>query len=866
MSLTLWTSPPPAPPSHDASASDSDDDSHDDDDDDEDDQATALRLHHLHLQLSQTNSYDAHVNYIDALRKAAELEKLRLAREAMNAVFPLTPNMWLEWCEDESRLATSPDLVPAVEALYERGVQEYLSVPLWLHYLEFVEERDTAVAECTKEGITKMRALFERALTSTGLHYTEGGKVWEAYRDYESALLLSMAEASSEAKSKQVEIIRNLFHRQLRIPLADHAQTLEQYKDWEQNQDVQIGNENDDLSGLPGGVISAYKTADQMSKARVTYESNIGAEKPVDGDLLQHYLVYISVEEATGDPARAQIMFERAISVFPVTSEVWLKYTSYLDVNLKVSSVIRNVYARAVRNCPWVGALWTKYILALERAAAPEPEISSVFERALGGGFQTPNEYEDVYLTRAHCLRRRIVGAGASSDQTSNSVLLHDVFERGTEFMSTYFPDHVNHNIRLWTYWAHLEARLLMDITAARGVWENLIKTHGWMLEVWQNYISMELLLGNVKEVRTLYKRCISRRLEGMGTEVMCTAWLRFEEEYGTLEDYDRALLKIGPRVAEVQSLQNQQEHKAVAERAKVESGPRPSEKSKLKKDPNSRSSKINDNAPKSSGKKRGLGHIESENPGKRQKGHREPVKEADQIETSVPAADMDSRMEEAEPVDQTSENASREENLKQSKESSKPVIFKDECTAFLSNVPFEVTEEDLKEFFSPSRVKEVRILRERDTARPRGLVYVDFEDEESLIAAIAKNKEKLKGRQLSIARSDPKGGRGGGRGFGASRGGRTSASGRGGGRGSNGRGDSGNTSGGGRGLAGPPTVGHRRGGHLKLTGSNTFAVPRTVARPLGWGNPQVTSSSNPSGDEAPKSNSEFREMLMKKS
>lgn len=42
----------------------------------------------------------------------------------------------------------------------------------------------------------------------------------------------------------------------------------------------------------------------------------------------------------------------------------------------------------------------------------------------------------------------------------------------------------------------------------------------GWMLEVWQNYISMELLLGNVKETRTLYKRCYSRRLEGAGTEV----------------------------------------------------------------------------------------------------------------------------------------------------------------------------------------------------------------------------------------------------------------------------------------------------------------------------------------------------------
>jgi hypothetical protein len=52
----------------------------------------------------------------------------------------------------------------------------------------------------------------------------------------------------------------------------------------------------------------------------------------------------------------------------------------------------------------------------------------------------------------------------------------------------------------------------------------------------------------------------------------------------------------------------------------------------------------------------------------------------------------------------------------------------------------------------------------------------------------------------------------------------------------------------------------------VKLTGSNTFAMPRNVARPLGWGNPQIATSSNPSGDEVPKSNSEFREMLMKKS
>lgn len=45
---------------------------------------------------------------------------------------------------------------------------------------------------------------------------------------------------------------------------------------------------------------------------------------------------------------------------------------------MQVASVIRNVYERAVRNCPWVGSLWTKYLLALERTSAPETEHAAV--------------------------------------------------------------------------------------------------------------------------------------------------------------------------------------------------------------------------------------------------------------------------------------------------------------------------------------------------------------------------------------------------------------------------------------------------------------------------------------------------------
>lgn len=41
-----------------------------------------------------------------------------------------------------------------------------------------------------------------------------------------------------------------------------------------------------------------------------------------------------------------------------------------------------------------------------------------------------------------------------------------------------------------------------------------------------------------------------------------------------------------------------------------------------------------------------------------------------------------------------------------------------------------------------------------------KGLAYVDFSDDAHLAAAVAKNKQTLLGKRLSIARSDPKHGK----------------------------------------------------------------------------------------------------------
>ena len=51
--------------------------------------------------------------------------------------------------------------------------------------------------------------------------------------------------------------------------------------------------------------------------------------------------------------------------------------------------------------------------------------------------------------------------------------------------------------------------------------------------ETWAGYIAMERSRRNVREARSLYKKCHSRRLQDGGQAAICEAWLRFEREQG---------------------------------------------------------------------------------------------------------------------------------------------------------------------------------------------------------------------------------------------------------------------------------------------------------------------------------------------
>jgi hypothetical protein len=85
----------------------------------------------------------------------------------------------------------------------------------------------------------------------------------------------------------------------------------------------------------------------------------------------------------------------------------------------------------------------------------------------------------EVILARADFLRRRLPPApadAADADAGAAAAPVRMFFSSASDLMAQYFPDYADKALRLPGYWAHVEAFVLRDAAAARGVWEGVVK------------------------------------------------------------------------------------------------------------------------------------------------------------------------------------------------------------------------------------------------------------------------------------------------------------------------------------------------------------------------------------------------------
>ena len=81
----------------------------------------------------------------------------------------------------------------------------------------------------------------------------------------------------------------------------------------------------------------------------------------------------------------------------------------------------------------------------------------------------------------------------------------------------------------------------------------------------------------------------------------------------------------------------------------------------------------------------------------------------------------------------------------------------------YVGNLAHSATEEDLRQAFGQhGEVSEVKIVKDRETGRPRGFAFVEMPDGTAAATAIKElNLHEIDGRSITVDEARPKRGRG---------------------------------------------------------------------------------------------------------
>ena len=495
-----------------------------DDDGTEMDQQTAAEIERLKdVILTNPFSYDDYIKLISLLRSSGELEEVRDVREQFAKRFPLSPSLWKEWISDEQRMATTPEEKQSVIDLFERAVQDYVSVDLWIEYCQFMMSLMN-----TQSGLEKVRQVVSKAISFVGLDPSQGSLIWSFWIEFERALL--QLATTEEDKKSQVEKIYDVYRRMLRVPHLSMEGTLEEFLAFVE--EVKESVAFPDVERVKSEYESTWKKLQQL----IPFEESL--LKADESSCREEYIKYIEFAESRCDPATTQSIYERTVTNHCLDADIWTRYIDYLESKLKVLDVSRKVLYRATRNCPWSCVLWIKYLRCLERHSVPRNEVIETFETALKAGLPSGSDFLQLWTAYLD-YTRRVTDFSSEKDVER----MRKSFVMAADHLAT-MPD-ADPNFTILQYSAKVEAAQCNSMGVAREIWNNMMEqpTLSSQAQLWIEYFYLERLHGDLHHAKEALSRGL--KLSCDWPETIGLLFIKLEREEGsTLNGYEDALKK----------------------------------------------------------------------------------------------------------------------------------------------------------------------------------------------------------------------------------------------------------------------------------------------------------------------------------
>ncbi|RLN20852.1 hypothetical protein BBJ28_00001005 [Nothophytophthora sp. Chile5] len=438
--------------------------------------------------------------------------------------FPLCFGYWNKYAQYEYSLgskltADGSGTIAEPEAaqkkareVYERGVQAVRhSVDMWMKYCEFLIHTLQSPVEETRaydsipflfsppaskhNRLVSIRAnrllllllwtvcrALESAVTACGAD-PMAGPLWELYIQLET-IVNDMPRLNQVFKRIMHQPLRNLeefWEKYNQFVLAQQLQTLATMEE----QKALVGNEDDELMDeglLRVKIVNAVET--EKNKAvegiyrRQAFEAGIDRSyfhvTPVSDAALKNWHSYLDFEEAAGETARCETLYERCLISCANYEEMWLRYTAWKE-KVQGFDAADAVFQRAV-------TIFLKYRASIYLEYAAFLEAHEKLQKAQDTYMKVLSDIApklaEAFLRYCNFERRR-----------GDVEMAKTWFERGLEAVE----DQTDVYAYVAISYATFLHKTVGDVASARSVFERSVEKHDASLLLWLNFLHFEV-------------------------------------------------------------------------------------------------------------------------------------------------------------------------------------------------------------------------------------------------------------------------------------------------------------------------------------------------------------------------------------
>ncbi|XP_058062815.1 squamous cell carcinoma antigen recognized by T-cells 3 [Anopheles bellator] len=662
-------------------------------------------------------NYDNYVQLLEVAHEMNDLDKIRQSAEIFAAMYPLSPDIWLRWLKIEASLASTDEQIEKVEKLFQRALTDYYSAEVALEF---------AGLALKTENKTIAERIWNILIPTYALHTFKGRSIFEAYRED----VLAKNGDSVESFNR----VARIYEQELKIPLRNMEDSYIEYK-------LLCEKYKSMLTDLDEEKFERrYKQAKAALQHMLPHETALAAlESHQHQERAELYRKYIADCRSEIDDDEKQILYERMVTECCLDGTVWLDYLRYLrhfppDPDDNPSSIVfrqtpLDLVNRALRNCTWSAELFVEKMRIVEREqkASSKMTVVKIMEDVASAGLQTPEASVKVWLEYLTFLRRY-----TDFESEKERDILRANFDLAWNQLGRTWGVLADPQCKILQFWGRLEYDAFREPNKGRDLWLSVMESadNSTRAGLWIEFAEMEAKR-NADAVRKLYRKAITSN--GLDDpETLAAAWLRFERCNGTLEQliFAQELCKATIEkyyktlIKPVRSAKGKQRVDAVA------------------KDTPCSDTTRKDGATDGTAKKNLKRTHE-------QSAVNDTPKEEFKI-PAIPSINSASKSGEtnSETAEETHERSDGEVKRAKLETTEKGTETRQ---VFISNLSFEVTEQEIRDTFPELSIENIELVAS-SSGKSRGFGYVLLSNEQDVPKALSFDRRPLAGRPVFIS------------------------------------------------------------------------------------------------------------------